>query len=253
MVARADARQIGAARAATGVRRCPARRTRSGAPGRTDAIRSPCSRSRAPPGCPSCCPSATAAWRESPFAFFRGAAAVMAMDLATTPTTGHAGAGVRRRPRDQLRAVRHARAQPDLRHQRLRRDPARAVGVGRQAPVRQPARRRSPARASPTAKCDELVMSAARTYREVMADVVGAAGPRALVRPHPHRAGHRPLPAPVPAAGEARREEVLPQDPPSRRGQADQRGRRRRPVRGGPAAAWCTSTAPASTSTTSCP
>ena len=42
-------------------------------------------------------------------------------------------AGLRRRPPAQLRPVRHPRAQPGVRPQRLRRDPARALGVGRQA------------------------------------------------------------------------------------------------------------------------
>ena len=43
---------------------------------------------------------------ESPFSFFRGAAAVMAMDLAVTPTTGHARPGLRRRACQQLRLLR---------------------------------------------------------------------------------------------------------------------------------------------------
>ena len=47
------------------------------------------------------------------------------------------GAGLRRLPPDELRPVRHARAQPRLRHQRFRRNAARAVGMGRQAPGRQ--------------------------------------------------------------------------------------------------------------------
>ena len=69
----------------------------------------------------------------SPFAFFRGAAAIMAADLAGTPVSGM---------RAQLcgdatcpTSASSARpTQAGLRHQRLRRDPARAVGVGRQAP-----------------------------------------------------------------------------------------------------------------------
>ena len=47
-------------------------------------------------------------------------------------------AGLRRRPPVELRRLRRARPPPRLRHQRLRRDAARAVGVGRQAPGRQP-------------------------------------------------------------------------------------------------------------------
>ena len=67
---------------------------------------------------------------ESPFAFFRGAAAVMANDLASTTDHRDPGAGLRRRARHQLREVRDAGAQPHLRHQRLRRDAARARGSG---------------------------------------------------------------------------------------------------------------------------
>ena len=44
-----------------------------------------------------------------------------------------ARAGLRRLPPDELRRLRHARAQHHLRHQRLRRDPAGALGMGRQA------------------------------------------------------------------------------------------------------------------------
>ncbi len=69
----------------------------------------------------------------SPFAFFRGAAAVMAMDLATTPGLRDRRPAVRRRAPGQLRHLQLAGAASRLRPQRLRRDAARAVGVGRQA------------------------------------------------------------------------------------------------------------------------
>ena len=102
----------------------------------------------------------------SPFAFFRGGAAIMAMDLSTTPVTGLTRAGVRRRARRQLRHLRHARAQRRVRHQRLRRDRARPVGVGRQAPRHEPPRRgpraRLPELASATRSCSRSV----RVYRE---------------------------------------------------------------------------------------
>ena len=51
--------------------------------------------------------------------------------------------GVRRRPSPQLRAVRHTRASPGVRSQRLRRDAARAVGVGPEAARGQPRGRRA--------------------------------------------------------------------------------------------------------------
>ena len=52
--------------------------------------------------------------------------------------------GLRRRPFVELRRLRHARAPHHLRHQRFRRDPAGALGVGSQAPGRQRGRRRPP-------------------------------------------------------------------------------------------------------------
>ncbi len=74
---------------------------------------------------------------ESAFAYYRGTPAVMAFDLAGTPTLGHRGPGQRRRPPVQLRPVRLPRADARLRRQRLRRDAARALGVGRQAAGRE--------------------------------------------------------------------------------------------------------------------
>ena len=69
----------------------------------------------------------------SPFAFYRGGALIMAADLGADPVFGPAGAAVWGRAPVQLRRVRLARAEPRLRHQRLRRDGARALGVGREA------------------------------------------------------------------------------------------------------------------------
>ena len=79
----------------------------------------------------------------SPFTFYRGAALVMASDLATAPVAGVARAAVRGCPPLELRHLRHARAPAGVRHQRLRRDAPRAVRVGRQAARRQ-LRRRGP-------------------------------------------------------------------------------------------------------------
>ena len=78
----------------------------------------------------------------SPFAFYRGAAAIMAEDLARTPNHRDRHAAVRRRAPVQLRRVRHARARPGVRAERLRRDAARALGVGRQAARREHGDRR---------------------------------------------------------------------------------------------------------------
>ena len=68
----------------------------------------------------------------SPFAFYPRRRGMMAADLAGTPATG-IGAGLRRCHLVELRSLRHTGAAIGLRHQRLRRDAARAVGVGRQA------------------------------------------------------------------------------------------------------------------------
>ena len=102
----------------------------------------------------------------SPFTFYRGAAYLMASDLAGGPRTGPAHPALRRRPPVELRRLRGARPAARLRAQRLRRDAPRAVRVGRQAPGRElrgrrprprlrrrrPARRSTPGSAAPTAR-----------------------------------------------------------------------------------------------------
>ena len=104
----------------------------------------------------------------SPFTFFRGAALIMASDLAATAALRPQRAALRRRPPVQLRGVRLARAAADVRHQRLRRDPPRPVGVGREA-ARAPASR-SPAgtAASPPTERREVVLAAVAEYRRGM-------------------------------------------------------------------------------------
>ena len=66
----------------------------------------------------------------SPFAFLRGAAAIMAEDFAEPARDRHPAGHLRRRPPGQLRLLRLARAGPGLRPQRLRRGAPRGVGVG---------------------------------------------------------------------------------------------------------------------------
>ena len=80
---------------------------------------------------------------QNAFGFYRGAPAVMAADLARRPSDRPRGAAVRGRPPAQLRPVRLAGALAGLRRQRLRRDTAGAVRVGRETTHRQPRRRRS--------------------------------------------------------------------------------------------------------------
>ncbi len=89
----------------------------------------------------------------SPFSYFRGAALSMAADLAATPVSGLAVQACGDAHLVQLRRLRIARTCPGLRPQRLRRDAAGTLGVGRQAAGGQPgggrARQRLPVRAAP--------------------------------------------------------------------------------------------------------
>ena len=113
----------------------PARR-----PGRrlpTGAIRWRCWSRPAGIGSRRCCRSATAACRQSPFAFLRGSAAVMAADLADHADQRHLGAVLRRLPSGEFRHLFGAGRHADLRHHRFRRDAAGTVRMGPQAPRRQ--------------------------------------------------------------------------------------------------------------------
>ena len=78
----------------------------------------------------------------SPFTFYRGAAYLMAADLAATPRTGLARPALRGCAPVQLRRVRLARPAAGVQHQRLRRDAAGPVRVGREAAGRELRRRR---------------------------------------------------------------------------------------------------------------
>ena len=69
----------------------------------------------------------------SPFTFYRGAAYLMAADLAGAPRTGPDGPAVRRRAPVELRVVRGTGPAARLQPQRLRRVLAWPVRVGRQA------------------------------------------------------------------------------------------------------------------------
>ena len=69
----------------------------------------------------------------SPFTFYRGAAAIMAQDLARDAAVGADGAVLRGCAPVELRRVRVAGATAGVRRQRLRRDAPGSVGVGRQA------------------------------------------------------------------------------------------------------------------------
>ena len=79
----------------------------------------------------------------SAFAFYRGAPGRDGARPVDHAAERHHRPGQRRRAHLELRSVRLARANARLRLERLRRDPARAVGVGRQAPRRERRHRRA--------------------------------------------------------------------------------------------------------------
>ncbi len=110
-----------------------------------------------------------------------------------------AGAAVRGRPPVEFRRVRLAGAQPGLRRQRLRRVPARAVRVGRQAAGREPGRGR-PGQRVPRQGLPQDRPGGGRTLPHRDARVRGADLPGRLVRAPGHRAGHRRIQ--VPGQGE---------------------------------------------------
>ena len=101
---------------------------------------------------------------------------------------GHQRPALRRRPPVELRALRLARAADPLRHQRLRRDASRAMGMGREAPCRE---RRG---ARPRARLLRLRPARhghGRRPRVPARDAARGAArdARGLVRPHGRRAG----------------------------------------------------------------
>ena len=116
----------------------------------------------------------------SPFTFYRGAALPMAADLAGRPPPG-CGCSCAATPPVQFRRVRLAGAQPGLRRQRLRRDPARAVRVGRQAAGGEPGRGRTGQRVHRQGRAQDRP-GGGRTLPHRDARVRGAALPGRLVR-----------------------------------------------------------------------
>ena len=148
-------------------RRSPARATANGSRRRVGGIRSRCSRISRRGRLQELVPIRLGRMLASPFTFFRGAAAIMAMDLAKTPDSGL---------RVQACGDAHLSnfgvfASPDRREvfgrQRLRRDPSGALGVGPQAPRGQLRDRR----ARPRLHLEETraaVLRTVRSYREAM-------------------------------------------------------------------------------------
>ena len=146
-------------------------RTRRGAAGRLGAgggARRPRRHPRAPgrrAACPSWCRSATGAWRRRRS---RSSAARRRSWPPTSPAR-RARACTAQLCGDahlvELRRLRVARSAPGLRPQRLRRDAARPVGVGRQAPRGERRDRRPRPRARRGASATAAIARASRAYR----------------------------------------------------------------------------------------
>ncbi len=140
----------------------------------------------------------------SPFTFFRGGAAIMAMDLSTTPVTGLTvqACGDAHVANFGTFATPERNIVFDIND--FDETEPRTVGVGRQAPRDQPARRRARARLPRRPARRRGARGGARVPG-VRRRVRGHAHARHLVRPHDGRGRRRPLPEALPAASRPRR------------------------------------------------
>ena len=155
-----------------------------------------CWRARRRPGSPSWCPSATdACWSRR--SRTSGAPRCRWPRTWRPPRRRVRRAAVRGRPHVELRGLRLAGAAPVLRRQRLRRDRSRSVGVGRQAPGRQP--RGSPG-ATTASRGRRGPRSSGRrrgAYRQTMRELAAVPMMSRLVRPPRRRGDPAPLQRPV--------------------------------------------------------
>ena len=103
----------------------------------------------------------------SPFTFFRGAAYLMAADLADGAADGPARAALRRRPPLELRVLRRSGSAPRVQRQRLRRDAARTVRMGCQTAGGELRGRRQGSRVQRATP--PVVLATVRAYRDAMA------------------------------------------------------------------------------------
>jgi arylsulfatase A-like enzyme len=104
----------------------------------------------------------------SPFTFYRGGPHDGERPRVH-PGDGHPRPVLRGRPPLQLRRLRHPGAEGHLLHQRPRRDPAGALGVGRQAPRRE-LRRGLPGQRLKDSRGRDAAETCVRSYRESMAE-----------------------------------------------------------------------------------
>ena len=117
---------------------CASRRRRRATPSGSRPLTAPirwrCSKRRTRPASRTWSPIRYGRMSVSPFTFYRGSAADHGLRPGAAPRSRTHGAALRRRAPLELRRLRLARAHAALRPQRLRRDAAGPVRVGRQAP-----------------------------------------------------------------------------------------------------------------------
>ena len=128
----------------------------------------------------------------SPFAFYRGAAVIMACRPRDRSAFRAAGAVLRRRAPRQLRRVRRARPPDGVRRQRLRRDEPRSLRVGREAPRRQLRDRASGARLRGRSR-SRSPSTRRSTYREAMTEFASMRNLDVWYARLDAAGGHRPL------------------------------------------------------------
>ena len=108
---------------------------------------------------------------QSPFAFLRGAAALMAADLAATPATGIRVQACGDCHVANFGGFGSPGAPACLRYQRLRRNAARAVGMGREATGREQSSGGSRGRTLSERHCADAARAAVESYREAHARI----------------------------------------------------------------------------------
>ena len=147
-----------------------ARCTPSGSLRRSAVIRSSCSRSRRQTRVPELVPIRYGRMLVSPFTFYRGAAYLMAADLATRRAPGCRPA-LRRRAPLELRRLRSARPPARLQRERLRRDAARARSSGTSSDWLRASRSRGATGASTRSSARAVNLTVTRAYREAMREL----------------------------------------------------------------------------------
>ena len=130
---------------------------------------------------------------ESPFTFYRGAAAIMAADLAGTPARASASSCCGDAHLSNFGAFAAPDRQLVFDINDFDETLPGAVGVGRQAPRRELRHRRAATAASTPRSGATVALAATRAYREAMRAFAGDAATRRLVRAPRRRRADREL------------------------------------------------------------